>query len=160
MQTNDMEKIRLFKRPGGRNKLVRQVLEIVRPLTGSWFTKEVAESLPNDLHFHDLAALFLNGAMQSFITFTGMDGAVLVALMATAYDSRGRGYGTRLYQWSESYVRRIGFNRIRLQTVPADVNPNYRSTISFYEKQGFVFVKRYDGLWEHGAVEYEKKLIL
>lgn len=45
-----------------------------------------------------------------------------------------------------------------VQTVPDDINENYRGTIEFYKKCGFKITKRYMELWEHGAIELEKYL--
>jgi GNAT superfamily N-acetyltransferase len=152
-----METMKVLHRPGKNTRVVRSALSIITPLTGDWFTKDVVENIAFDLHFQDMAAFYVHGRMTSFIVFTGMDGSVLITLMATARECHGRGYGTRLYQWFERYIRRRGCDTVRLQTVPGDINPNYRSTIAFYEKLGFVFTKRYNELWEHGAVEYAKK---
>jgi GNAT superfamily N-acetyltransferase len=135
-----------------------EVLAIIQPLTGQWFTKEVAKNVVFDLHFQDLAALFANRTLLSFITFTCLNGSIFITLMATKKEHHGKGYGTKLYRWFENCVRRNGFNSIKVQTVPGDVNPNYHGTRAFYEKQGFVFVKRYNELWEHGAIELVKNL--
>jgi ribosomal protein S18 acetylase RimI-like enzyme len=43
-------------------------------------------------------------------------------------------------------------------TVPPDTKPAYCATLDFYEKHGFRITRRYEELWESGALELVKEL--
>jgi hypothetical protein len=154
-----MVKIKILRRPGKNKKIVEKIVKIINTMTGKWFTANVAENVVYDLYYQDLILLFDKREIQSFILFTCIDGSIQIMLMATRIDKHNMGYGKRLYEWFEKYIKQRGFNSIIVQTVPDDVNENYKGTINFYNKRGFKFKKRYNELWEHGAIELEKKLI-
>ncbi|QQO10368.1 GNAT family N-acetyltransferase [Breznakiella homolactica] len=151
-------KCKLYKRPGHKKKIISEIVQIINELTGTWFTKEIPELVPYDLYFQDLFVLLDKKKIQSFIIFSSFDGNIVITLMATRLESRSYGYGTKLYKEFEKYIRKIKFKRIMVQTVPEESNSNYKSTISFYKKQGFEVIKMYKELWESGAIELEKVL--
>jgi ribosomal protein S18 acetylase RimI-like enzyme len=77
-------------------------------------------------------------------------------LMAIKPTYQKMGYGKQLYNAFEAMIKGEGFKTIMVQTVPEEVNENYKGTIEFYKKRGFKIVKQYNELWENGAIELEK----
>jgi ribosomal protein S18 acetylase RimI-like enzyme len=152
-------RIRYVKRPGNNKKLVETLVGITREHVGDWFTGNVPEDLRSDLRFQDAFVLIDKGKVQSFLAFTGIDRSVYIMMFATRRSERGKGYGSQLYRHFERYIVRYGITSLRIQTVPPEVNENYRETLRFYEKLGFKIVKRYTELWEHGALELEKVIV-
>ena len=151
-------KTKVYKRPGYNKKITTDVVEIIRSVSGKWFTEEVQGYVPNDMKFQDLIAIYDQRKMKGFIIYTCIDGKIVMMLMAIRSEDQRKGYGAYLYSKFEEMIRRQGFSIIMLQTIPQEVNENYKGTIEFYEKQGFKIVKHYTELWEHGAVELEKAI--
>ena len=151
-------KIKIYKRPGNKKKLANKIIEIVKELTGKYFTEEVMESIPFDLYYQDLAVLYINGGIESFIIFTCIDGYITITLMATRYEDRNKGYGTILYKHFERSMIRKGFRRFLVQTVPEESNKNFHDTIEFYKRQDYKTNKMYKELWEDGALELIKEI--
>jgi GNAT superfamily N-acetyltransferase len=151
-------KIKFYKRPGNKKKLVGKIIEIIKELTGNYFTKEVMENVPFDLFYQDLAVLYIKNKIESFIIFTCIDGYITITLIATRYKNRNKGYGTIIYKYFEKKMVKRGFKHFLLQTVPEESNKNYHDTIEFYKKQGYKINKIYKELWESGAVELIKEI--
>lgn len=149
-------RVRCVKRPGNNRKLTETLVGIAREHVGVTFTENVPGDLRSDLRFQDAFVLTDKGKVQSFLAFTGIDRSVYIMMFATRLSQRGKGYGSLLYAHFERYIARYGITSLRIQTVPPEVNENYRPTLAFYEKLGFRIVKRYTELWEHGALELEK----
>ena len=57
-------KIKFYKRPGNRKNIVNKIIEIVKELTGNYFTKDVMETVPFDLYYQDLVILYMNGPVH------------------------------------------------------------------------------------------------
>lgn len=151
--------ISLYRRPGGDAPLVvDQIVAIARELTGEWFAPDVPEALPSDLKFHDALCLEFGRRVASFITFTSMDGSLLITLMGTDPSVRGQGHGSRLMRALFDHARELGFADIVVQTVPPSAKPGYAATVRFYQEHGFVIEKEYKELWETGALELRKRL--
>lgn len=151
--------IEYYNRPGRNNDLVTQrIVAIACELVGEWFTPDVPESLPNDLKFHDALCLEVDGKVVSFVTFTSMDGSLLITLMGTTPDMRGQGHGSRLMEALSAHARALGFGDVVVQTVPPSAKPCYEATVRFYQKHGFVIEKEYADLWQTGALQLRKKL--
>lgn len=148
--------INIYKRPEGI--IVQQIKEIAELLTERWFTQNVPGDTERDLMFQDAACVSIDGRIVSFIMFTCLDGTINMSIMGTHPDYRGRGIGTALINYFFDYVRSMGFEYIRLFTVPPDVKPSYQETVDFYYRNGFRFEKRYTELWENGAIELLKDL--
>jgi ribosomal protein S18 acetylase RimI-like enzyme len=91
--------------------------------------------------------------LRSFLMFTSLDGCINITLMGTHPGCHGQGYGSMLIERLLQRALALGFNKIGVMTVPADMKPAYQATIGFYKKHGFVETKRYQELWESGAVE-------
>jgi GNAT superfamily N-acetyltransferase len=151
-------KIKFYKRPGDKKKLINKILEIVKELTGNYFTKEVMASVPFDLYYQDLVVLYINRKIESFIIFTCIDGYITITLIATRYKNRNKGYGTILYKYFEKEMIKNGFKHFLVQTVPEEANTNFHDTIEFYKKQGYKINKLYKELWENGALELIKEI--
>lgn len=149
-------KIELYKRPDG--VVVDQVVEIAQLLTSRWFTPEVPGTIRKDLAFYDLMCLEDDGVVVSFIAFTSMDGCINIMLMGTHPDFHSQGFGTLLMHNFSQYVESIGFDTIIALTVPPDTKEAYTATVKFYEKSGFVITRRYNDLWQTGALELTKRL--
>lgn len=151
--------IKLYVRPGfGSAAIADQIVSIARQLTGEWFTPDVAESLPNDLKFHDALCMEVGGSIVSFITFSSMDGSLYITLMGTDPSVRGQGHGSRLMEALFDHARGLGFGDIVVQTVPPSAKPCYAATVGFYQKHGFVIEREYTELWQTGALQLRKKL--
>lgn len=148
--------IRLFQRPQG--PIAVEVKEIAQSLTGTWFTSDVPDSIQRDLLFQDLMCLEIDGGIASFIQFTSMDGSIHITLMGTRPELHGKGLGTVLMRHFLDHIRSLGYNRVIALTVPPDVKEAYSSTVNFYLKQGFAVTKRYNELWQGGALELTKEL--
>ncbi|GIQ69623.1 hypothetical protein XYCOK13_24470 [Xylanibacillus composti] len=146
-----MVDIQLHSRPGF--KLTEEIAGLIRSLTGTWFTEQVAEEMRRDLLLQDVLCLYKEGRLTSFTSFTSLEGALHITWMATHPDEQGRGYGSRLLSALIHHGQTLGFPQIKLWTVPPETNARYACTIRFYEKHQFMVVKRYADLWEGGAVE-------
>jgi ribosomal protein S18 acetylase RimI-like enzyme len=141
----------LYQRPTG--VVADEVVDIVRPLTGKWFTHDVLESVGKDLQFQDLLCLRRDGVMVSFIMFTSLDGAIHLSIVGTHPDHQGQGLGSMLMQRLFQHARRIGYQRVVALTVPPEAKEAYGPTVHFYQKHGFEIKARYSDLWQSGAIE-------
>lgn len=146
----------IYSRP--RTDIVKRIKEIAELLTVKWFTNNVPEDTERDLMFQDVVCLSVNGLIVSFIMFTCLDGTINISIMGTHPDYRGKGLGTAIINYFFKYVKSLGFEYIKVFTVPPDVKISYNETINFYEKNGFKVEKRYTELWENGAIELIKSL--
>jgi len=155
----NMYVLRTIKRPGCKRRVVNEILEIIDSVTTTWFTKEVYEYVPYDLKYQDVIVLIQNQKIIGFIMYTCLDGKIAMTLMAIHKDHQGKGYGTLIYEKLEENMKNKGFTTIMLQTIPPDINANYIKTIKFWNNQGFKITKRYNELWDHGAIEMEKNLV-
>ncbi|SFM36368.1 Acetyltransferase (GNAT) domain-containing protein [Paenibacillus sp. 1_12] len=141
--------IKVHRRP----EETQEILQIIRLLTPMWFTQNVFEDTRKDLTFQDAICLQINDELMSFIIFTCWEGTIYITLMATHPDYQGRGYGSELVTAFFEHVQELGFNEIKLLTVPQEVKPIYEKTITFYKKQGFNISRRYSEIWGSGAIE-------
>ena len=148
--------INIYRRP--EKDVVLRIKEITELLTVRWFTNNVPGDTERDLMFQDAVCLSINGLIVSFIMFTCLDGTINISIMGTHPDYRGKGLGTAIIKYFFTYVRSLGFECIKVFTIPPDVKISYKETIDFYEKNGFKIEKRYNELWENGAVELLKNL--
>lgn len=148
--------INIYRRP--EKDVVRRIKEITELLTVKWFTNNVPEDTERDLMFQDVVCLNIDGLIVSFIMFTCLDGTINISIMGTHPDYRGKGLGTVIINYFFAYVKSLGFEYIKVFTVPSDVKIAYKETINFYEKNGFKVGKRYTELWENGALELIKNL--
>ncbi len=149
-------KIDIYSRPG--KDVVGRIREISELLTVRWFTSNVPADTERDLMFQDVMCLSVNDQIVSFIMFTCLDGTINISIMGTHPDHRGMGLGTAILQHFFKYIESLGFDRIKVFTVPPDVKSAYEETLCFYEKNGFKITRRYAELWEHGALELTKTL--
>lgn len=152
--------IQLHQRPAtlGGNPVVDQIVGVAEQLTDLWFTPNVPEDARRDLLFHDALCLYEDGQLRSFLMFTSRDGRLEITLMGTDPAVRGRGYGSMLMERLFEDARNLGFTQVVAMTVPPDRKPSYSKTVAFYESHGFVVVRRYNDLWEVGALELVKDL--
>ena len=148
--------IEILSRPTG--SAADEILTIVGDLTDEWFTSDVAPATRHDLLFQDVVCAKESGLIRAFIMFTSHDGAILITLMGTHPDWRGRGFGTSLIDRLVAHAKTLGFCEIVTFTVPPASKPTYRATVDFYEKRGFAVVKEYSELWQSGAWELRKSL--
>lgn len=148
--------IRLYQRPCGRT--AEQIVNIAQELTSRWFTANVPDDIRKDLSFHDVFCLEDQGEVASFLVFTSLDGMIQIILMGTRLCDRGKGYGSLLIDRLADHARQLGYGRMMAMTVPPDTKPAYAATVRFYERHGFSTAKRYDELWESGALEMVKDL--
>jgi ribosomal protein S18 acetylase RimI-like enzyme len=146
----------VHRRPSGAVR--DEIVSIARDLTSRWFTKNVPDDTSRDLGFQDVMMIKEAGRIISFIMYTCIDGTIQISLMGTRLDSMGKGYGSMLMKEFCEHIRRMGFNRIMVYTVPPDKKSAYASTLSFYQKHGFRIVRRYDELWESGALQLVREL--
>ena len=143
--------IRLCQRPSGH--VASEIVEIATLLTEHWFTSNVPDDTRYDLLFQDAFCLYDDDQLRAFLMFTSLDGSINITLMGTHPSYRRHGYGSMLINRLVQHATNLGFSKIVAMTVPADVKPAYQTTIAFYKKHGFVETKRYEELWENGAIE-------
>jgi ribosomal protein S18 acetylase RimI-like enzyme len=148
--------IELHQRPLGtiRDELVA----LAQELTSQWFTANVPADTYHDLAFQDVLILKKTDGIVSFIMYTCLDGTIQISLMGTRLESIREGYGSILMEEFCMHVRKLGFNRIMVFTVPPDKKPAYSSTLKFYQKHGFKVIKRFEELWQSGALQLVKDL--
>ncbi len=148
--------IQLYQRPSGL--VVDEIVALAKALVSDWFTPNVPGDARRDLAFHDVLCLYHRERLVSFLMFTSIDGALNITLMGTDPAERGHGAGSRLMTHFFEHAKGLGYDQIIAMTVPPDVKPVYAPTVRFYEKHGFVLNRRYDELWESGAIELIKNL--
>jgi len=148
--------IEIHQRPSGAIR--DEIVSIAQELTSSWFTPNVPNDTYYDLGFQDVMILKEAGRIVSFIMFTCLDGTIQLSLMGTRLESRAKGFGSILINKFGEHIKSIGFNRIMVYTVPPDRKPAYSATLSFYQKHGFRITRRFEELWESGAIQLVKDL--
>ena len=148
--------IEIHQRPSGAIRA--EIVSIAQELTSSWFTPNVPNDTYYDLSFQDVMILKEAGRIVSFIMFTCLDGTIQLSLMGTRLESRTKGFGSILIHKFFEHIKSIGFNRIMVYTVPPDTKPAYSTTLSFYQKHGFRITRRFEELWESGALQLVKDL--
>ena len=156
--TPGAEVIELHQRPGGRGRVGEAIVGIARLLTCEWFTPNVPGDIQRDLAFHDVLCLCHDGQLVAFLVFTSLDGALNITLMGTHPAHRGHGYGSILMERFFDHARALGYDRVVAMTVPPDTKPAYAATVRFYQRHGFVIARRYNELWESGALELVRAL--
>jgi ribosomal protein S18 acetylase RimI-like enzyme len=154
---NSEYQIEIHQRPSG---VIRaEIVEIAQELTSSWFTPNVPNDTYYDLGFQDVMILKVDGRVAAFIMFTCLDGTIQLSLMGTRLESRAKGFGSILLNKFCEYIQSIGFHQIMVYTAPPDTKPAYSSTLRFYQKHGFRITRRFDELWESGALQLVKDLL-
>lgn len=148
--------IEVHQRPSGAIR--DEIVEIAQELTSEWFTLNVPSDTFYDLGFQDVMILREAGRIVSFIMFTCLDGTIQLSLMGTRLDSRAKGFGSILIDKFSEYIQSMGFNRIMVYTVPPDTKPAYAATLRFYQNHGFRITRRFNELWESGAIQLVKDL--
>lgn len=148
--------IEIHSRPTGAVR--DEIVSIVKGLTSDWFTQNVPEDTFSDLIFQDVLILKHSTIIESFIMYTCHDGIIQISLMGTRKESRGKGYGSQLIEAFFKHIKKMGFRKIIVYTVPPDMKIAYRATLTFYQKHGFIITRRYNELWEHGAIQLLKDL--
>ncbi|MGE5250217.1 MAG: GNAT family N-acetyltransferase [Bacteroidota bacterium] len=153
---NTEYEIEIHQRPSGAIR--DEIVSIAQELTSGWFTPNVPSDTYYDLGFQDVMILKEAGRIVSFIMFTCLDGTIQLSLMGTRLESRTKGYGSILINRFCEHIKSIGFNKIMVYTVPPDTKPAYSATLAFYQKHGFRITRRFDELWESGAIQLVKDL--
>lgn len=148
--------IEVHRRPSGAVR--EEIVNIAWDLTSRWFTRNVPDDTYRDLGFQDVLVLKEAGRIISFIMYTCLDGTIQISLMGTRLEAMGKGYGSTLMEEFCRHIKTLGFDRIMVYTVPPDKKPAYTSTLSFYQKHGFKITRRYDELWESGAIQLVREL--
>jgi ribosomal protein S18 acetylase RimI-like enzyme len=148
--------IEIHQRPS--DAIRDEIVGIAQELTSSWFTPNVPGDTYYDLGFQDVMILKQAGRIVSFIMFTCQDGNIQLSLMGTRLESRNKGFGSILMNEFCEYIRGLGFNCIMVYTVPPDTKPAYSTTLDFYQNHGFRITRRFEELWESGAIQLVKIL--
>ncbi len=146
----------IHQRPSGAIR--DEIVSIAQELTSDWFTLNVPNDTWYDLGFQDVMILKEAGRIVSFIMYTCLDGTIQISLMGTRVKSRIKGYGSILIKRFCEHIKNIGFDRIMVYTVPPDTKPAYAATLRFYQKHGFRITRRFEELWESGAIQLVKDL--
>jgi ribosomal protein S18 acetylase RimI-like enzyme len=154
---NTNYEIEIHQRPSG---VIRdEIVSIAQELTPSWFTLNVPNDTYYDLGFQDVITLKQAGRIVSFIMYTCLDGTIQLSLMGTRLESRTKGFGSILINAFCEHIQSLGFNRIMVYTVPPDKKPAYSATLHFYQKHGFRITRRFEELWDCGAIQLVKDLV-
>lgn len=153
---NTAYEIEIHQRPSGAIR--DEIVCIAQELTSEWFTFNVPNDTYYDLGFQDAMILKEAGRIVSFIMFTCLDGTIQLSLMGTRLDSRAKGFGSILINAFFDHIKSLGFNRIMVYTVPPDKKPAYSATLRFYQNHGFTITRRFEELWESGAIQLVKVL--
>jgi ribosomal protein S18 acetylase RimI-like enzyme len=148
--------IEVHQRPSGAVR--DEIVSIAQELTSAWFTPNVPNDTYYDLGFQDVMILKESGRIVSFIMFTCLDGTIQLSLMGTRVDSRTKGFGSILISKFCEHIKNIGFHQIMVYTVPPDTKPAYSATLRFYQKHGFRITRRFEELWDSGAIQLVKDL--
>ena len=148
--------IEMHSRPNGAIR--DEIVSIARALTTEWFTANVPDDTFRDLLFQDVLILRKATRIESFIMYTCLDGIIQLSLMGTRLESREKGFGSILIEAFFQRIKEMGFQQIMVYTVPPDTKPAYASTVRFYQQHGFKILRRYNELWEHGALQLIKDL--
>ncbi len=142
------------------NDAVDAVVKIIESLGRDWFSDGVSGETRRDLSLQHLLTAEEGGKIVSFLTFTSVEGDIRIGMIATQNDLRNRGYGKSLIKKLKELAISMGYNRITCLTVPENSNPNYASTLTFYERCGFKVTKRLTEIWQSGALELSCDLIV
>jgi ribosomal protein S18 acetylase RimI-like enzyme len=153
---NTAYEIEIHQRPAGAVR--DEIVSIAQELTSSWFTSNVPNDTYYDLGFQDVMILKEAGRMVSFIMYTCLDGTIQLSLMGTRVESRAKGFGSILINKFCEHIQNLGFDRIMVYTVPPDRKPAYAATLRFYQKHGFRITRRFEELWDSGAIQLVKDL--
>ncbi len=153
---NTAYEIEIHQRPSGAIR--DEIVSIAQELTSSWFTLNVPNDTYYDLGYQDVMILKQAGRIVSFIMFTCLDGTIHLSLMGTRLESRTRGFGSILINKFCEHIQSLGFNRIMVYTVPPDKKPAYSATLRFYQRHGFRITRRFEELWDCGAIQLVKEL--
>jgi ribosomal protein S18 acetylase RimI-like enzyme len=78
--------------------------------------------------------------------------------MGTRLEARAKGFGSILLHAFCEHIQRLGFHRIMVYTVPPDKKPAYAATLRFYQRHGFKITRRFEELWDSGALQLVKDL--
>ena len=148
--------IEMHSRPDGAIR--DEIVSIAQELTAEWFTSNVPDDTFRDLLFQDVLILRRATKIESFIMYTCLDGIIQLSLMGTRIESREKGVGSILIEAFFNHIKEMGFKQIMVYTVPPDTKPAYYSTVRFYQKHGFKILRRYNELWENGALQLIKDL--
>ena len=154
--TTSAFRLEAHRRPTG--ELRGEIVAIAQKLSPKWFTPNVPADTYRDLGFQDAFVLKQEGKVLSFIVYTCIDGSIHITLMGTRPDLMGMGLGSTLLEGFFNHVKGLGFDRIITYTVPPDKKPVYSNTLRFYERHGFTLARRFDELWEAGALQMIKNL--
>jgi len=144
------------RRPTG--ELRDEIVAIAQELSPGWFTPNVPADTYRDLGFQDTFVLKRGGKVLSFIVYTCIDGSINITLMGTRPDLMRKGLGSTLLEGFFDHIRGLGFDRIVAYTVPPDKKPVYLNTLRFYQRHGFKLARRFDELWEAGALQMIRNL--
>ncbi len=153
---NTAYEIEIHQRPSGAIR--DEIVSIAQELTSSWFTLNVPNDTYYDLGYQDVMILKQAGRIVSFIMFTCLDGTIHLSLMGTRLESRTRGFGSILINKFCEHIQSLGFNRIIVYAVPPDKKPAYSATLRFYQRHGFRITRRFEELWDCGAIQLVKEL--
>jgi len=131
---------------------IEQVYQIAKDYTRDYFSADFPDNMRVDMRFQRAALLKDGGEIVSCIVFTGLDGSAHITMMATRRSRAGNGYGQLLMRRFAEHVTELGLNSIELYTFSPVTNPNYASTVSFYQKTGFKVISEHKDLWGSGTV--------
>ncbi|NHN31462.1 GNAT family N-acetyltransferase [Paenibacillus agricola] len=151
--------INLYERPNRfGDPITQKINQLINSLTGIWFTEDVAAETCKDLMFQDLLCAESDGQVTSFLVFTCSEGSISISLMGTDPRYHRKGIGSKLLLHLFEHVKKMGFNKIVVLTVPPSSKPLYQQTVQFYEKHGFKIEKEFTELWQSGTVQLVKIL--
>lgn len=148
--------INLYKRP--KEEIVNRIKEISESLPKKSFFENIPANIENDLKFQDTICLCIDDKIVAFIVFTSFNASIHITYMGIDNKYLDKGYEVALLKYFCTYVKSIGFESIKVLTVPPEVENSFQKIVDFYTSNGFIIRKRYFELWESGALELIKIL--
>lgn len=132
--------IRKFKRSDLSQ--IKNVSELLHP---KWFDNNALRHIPIDSQVNNCFVAEVENKILGFITFSSQDGEARINWFGVNPDEHRKRIGSKLLAKVETFVKKIGINKIIVETV-VEQNPSdgsYDKTIKFYDKNGFKIRKKY-----------------
>jgi len=132
--------IRKFKKSD-----LNHIKNISKLLYPKWFDNNALKHIPIDSQVNNCFVAEVANKILGFITFSSQDGEARINWFGISPNEHRKGIGSKLLEKVETFVKKIGINKIIVETV-VEQNPSdgsYDKTIKFYYNNGFRIRKKY-----------------